>query len=273
MNSTNDVIVFICVNYNGFKETEKYILNIQSLKTDKKLFIIVVDNSNKDHDFKYLNNLIRINNIENNTFVLKTKNEGYFQGLNKGIAFVQENNINPLYYIIGNNDLTFPEDFINNLSKIKTEYNELIIVPDVITIDGSHENPHIKNRISSFKKLSYDIYYSNFYIAKFINIFYKTNLRKSKSFDPKRQEVCQGIGAIYIMTQSFFKYFDRLWEKVFLYCEEAILSAQVKSVGGKIIYDPLLKCFHNESATTSKIHKKEKYDIYRKSYFIARKYL
>src|SRR5690606_33134061 len=146
-------------------------------------------------------------------------------------------------------------------------------VPDVITNDGSHENPQLRNRISKFKKMSFDIYYSNYYIAKFIDIFYKTKDRKFKTYDPIRQEVYQGIGAIYILTQSFFKYFDKLWEKVFLYCEEPILSAQVRSVNGKIIYDPILKCFHNESASTSKIGSRNKYEIYRKSYRIARKYM
>jgi len=81
------------------------------------------------------------------------------------------------------------------------------------------------------------------------------------------------IGAVYILSRNFFKYFNKLWDKVFLYGEEAILASQIESVNGKIIYEPTLKCYHNESSTTSKIIYKEKYMIIQKSYRIYRKYL
>lgn len=273
MTNSINCIVFICVNYHGFEETQKYILNIHSLKSELKLYVIVVDNSNTDDDYLKLNKFIRDEELNYNTKIIRSNNNGYFQGLNKGLDFIKENNYNPLYYVIGNNDITFDEDFVEILCKMQLQKNELIFAPDVITNNGSHENPHVKKRIGKIKKMTFDIYYSNYYIARFINLFYKTNNRKFKSYDPFRQEVYMAIGAIYILTQNFFIFFDRLWEKVFLYGEEAILAGQVNSVNGKIIYEPKLKCFHNESSTTSRINNKDKYKIVQNSYRIYREYL
>ena len=82
-----------------------------------------------------------------------------------------------------------------------------------------------------------------------------------------------GIGALYVLTPNFFNHFDKLWEDVFLYGEEAILTGQVNSVNGKIWYEPSLKCNHDESASTSKIGTKKKYKIIQNSYKIYKKYL
>ena len=91
--------------------------------------------------------------------------------------------------------------------------------------------------------------------------------------DNERKKIYMGIGALYILTPNFFKYFDKLSEEVFLYGEEAVLAGQVESVNGNIIYEPKLICYHNESSTTSKINSKEKYELIRKSYKIYKKYL
>ena len=82
-----------------------------------------------------------------------------------------------------------------------------------------------------------------------------------------------GIGALYILTPNFFKYFKKLTEEVFLYGEEAVFAGQIASVNGEIYYEPVLVCYHNESSTTSNIGSKSKYKIIQNSYKIYRKYL
>jgi GT2 family glycosyltransferase len=268
-----DSIVFITVNHNCFSETKNYISNIISLKGCYKKHIIIVDNSTTEEDFDKINNYINENNFNLHVNVIRTNNEGYFQGLNRGIDYSKKNNLNPEFYIIGNNDIIFHENFIEILFKLDIKNNELIIAPDVITNDGSHENPHSSTRVKKIKKISFDIYFSNFYIARLINLFYRTDIRKYKPYNPYRQDVYMAIGAIYILTNNFFNYFDRLWEMVFLYGEEAVLAGQINSVNGKIIYEPLLKCYHNESSTTSKINNKEKYKMIQNSYKVYRKFL
>lgn len=264
-------IAFVCVNYNNSRVTIDYILNVLAIKKEYDVKIIVVDNASEETDFQNLNNYIIDLKNENVILVKSDSNLGYFKGLNLGIKWALFNGYNQ-YQIVGNNDLEFFPDFLNNLEDLELKKNELIVSPDIITMDGIHENPHVINRMSFLRKLKYTIYFSNYHVAKLITEFYSAE-RKPKAFDPERKYIHMGNGALYVLTPNFFLYFDKLWDDVFLYGEEAILAGQVLSVDGKIVYEPLLKCNHNESATTSKMESKYKYKVVQSSYKIYKKYL
>lgn len=264
-------IAFVCVNYNNSKITQDYIFNVLKIKGKNEVKVIVVDNSSQSHDVKDLARFI--NNLQDNrVMLLESKvNLGYFKGLNLGVKWAVDNGFNQ-YQIVGNNDIEFYDDFLINLEKIVIEEETLVLSPDVITNEGSHENPHVIYRLPFSRIIKYDIYYSNYYLARLINLFFSIE-RKFKAFDPESKFIHMGIGALYVLTPNFFKHFDSLWEDVFLYGEEAILAGQMKSVDGKIFYEPSLKCNHNESATTSKMPSKYKYQVIKKSYKIYKKYL
>jgi GT2 family glycosyltransferase len=264
-------IAFICVNYNNSKITLEYILNVIKIKQNHRVKIIVVDNAS---DIKDVNQLeTDIENLKTNAVLLlkSEHNLGYFKGLNLGIKCALDNGYNQ-FQVIGNNDLEFYNDFLDVLERIEIKDYELILAPDVITIEGIHENPHVINKMSFLRKLKSEIYFSNYYLAKLITRFYSSE-RKPKSFDSERKHIYMGIGALYVLTPNFFLNFDKLWDDVFLYGEEAILAGQICSVAGKIVYEPMLKCNHNESATTSKMETKYKYKIIQSSYKIYKKYL
>lgn len=266
-------IPFICVNYNASEETIKYINNIKTLESSELALLVVIDNSPGNSDYKKLEEFIAKNDdIDNQVILLKRENKGYFQGLNDGIIHVQSLGITNTLYVIGNNDIIFQTDFIHQLKEMEINNDVFVLAPDIITTQGSHENPHIIYKIGLLRKIKYDIYYSNYLIAKFLSNF-KGMERKYKPYDPERKEIHMAIGALYVLTPNFFKHFQKLWEDVFLYGEEAILSGQVKSQNGKILYEPRLVCYHNESATTSKMESKTKYEIVKKSYKSYRKYL
>lgn len=266
-------IPFICVNYNTVHETIKYVQNIKSLVNNEEAFVIVVDNSPSNEDFEVLKNFVVKNNYSgHDVVILKKENKGYFQGLNDGIIYARELNVNSSFYIVGNNDIIFKNDFITQLKNIKLNENVLVLAPDIITNKNSHENPHVISRIGFLQKFKYDVYYSNYIVGKILSKL-KSVERRFKPYDPIRKEIHMGIGALYILTTNFFKHFEKLSEEVFLYGEEAILAGQINSVNGKIVYEPALVCYHNESATTSKLDSKSKYEIVQKSYLVYRKYL
>lgn len=262
---------FICVNYNNSKVTMDYIFNVIEINKTHDVKIIVVDNASQEDDLHNLS--IHITDLKNENVILLKSNSnlGYFKGLNLGIKWALLNGYNQ-YQIVGNNDLEFFPDFLNNLEHLELKKNELILSPDIITIEGIHENPHVIYRMSFLRKLKYDIYFFNYYLGKLITKFYSAE-RKPKAFDPERKYIHMGNGALYVLTPNFFLHFDKLWDDVFLYGEEAILAGQVISVDGKILYEPLLKCNHNESSTTSKMESKHKYKVIQSSYKIYKKYL
>ncbi|MES2517798.1 MAG: glycosyltransferase [Bacteroidota bacterium] len=264
-------VAFICVNYNNASISISYIENVQKIKSNNNVKIIVVDNASKEGDYKILNNYIENLQDDSISLIRSKQNLGYFNGLNIGIKQALNDGFNE-YQIIGNNDIEFSSDFLEVLRVINLKENEMILSPDVVTTEGIHENPHVIEKISFFRWLKHEVYFSSYYIACLITLFYSAE-RKPKLFDSERKYIHMGIGALYVLTPNFFSKFSELWDKVFLYGEEAILSGQILSVDGKILYEPTLRCFHNESATTSKLTSKSKYKITRESYKIYKKYL
>lgn len=266
-------IPFICVNYNSEEETKKYIINVLQLQKAEVAIIIIVDNSPTDESSLKLKLFVEENNFdENQVVILKKENRGYFQGINDGIHYAKQSINEIFFFIVGNNDIIFESNFIVKLLNINVDIKTLVIAPDVVTSEGSHENPHVINKIGFLRKLKYDVYYLHYGLARYLAKIKSTD-RKFKPYDPIRKEIHMGIGALYVLTPNFFSYFEKLSEEVFLYGEEAILAGQINSVNGKIVYEPDLVCYHNESATTSKLESKIKYEIVRKSYKIYRKYL
>ena len=79
-----------------------------------------------------------------------------------------------------------------------------------------------------------------------------------------------GIGACYVLLPSFLSRFRQLDFPHFLYGEEAYLTRQVHSAGGKLYYDPELKVQHKESATLSKLPKRTTYEFGRDGYWSYR---
>lgn len=266
-------IPFICVNHNASHETMKYINNVRALNNNMDILIIIVDNSTSNTDFEQLQDFISKNNYQKDEVaLLKKENRGYFQGLNEGIQYAKQLCTKNSFYIVGNNDITFKHNFLTELNKISLNENILVLAPDVITKAGSHENPHVIKKVGFLRKLKYDIYFSHFYIGKLLSKI-KSTERRMKTYDPVRKEIHMGIGALYVLTPNFFNHFERLSDEVFLFGEEAILTGQVESVKGKILYEPNLVCYHNESFTTNRMEPRLKYSIIRKSYKKYRRYL
>lgn len=262
-------IAFICVNFNNSDITLEYILNVIKIKGSYNVKIIVVDNASGLSDKIKLES--HVSRYPDAVLIKSETNVGYFKGLNLGIDWALKNGFSQ-YQVIGNNDIEFHDNFLEVLENLDLAENELIVSPDIITINGIHENPHVVKRVPTLKILMFDIYYSYYFLAKIITAFY-SEARKHKAFDPDRKHIYMGNGALYVLTPNFFRHFNKLWDILFLYGEEALLGGQISSVDGKILYEPELKCNHNESSTTSNLGAKKKYYIVRESYKIYRKYL
>jgi GT2 family glycosyltransferase len=156
----------------------------------------------------------------------------------------------------------------------------MVVCPDVVTADGFHQNPHHKFRLTLLEKIYFDIYFAHYYFSVVIGKFRKTISFFAKLFEHSTlsirgganpQEIDQGVGAVYIFQRRFLLAIDcKLYYPGFLYGEEACLSWQVRSNGGRIWYDPSLKVWHAESATLSKVNKSTTYLYGRDSYWKIR---
>jgi GT2 family glycosyltransferase len=264
------MIAFVCVNFNNSSFTNKYILNLLEFN-DVLIKVIVVDNASNDEDylslFKFINDL----NSECITLIRSSVNVGYFKGLNLGLDSLNKYEFD--YIIVGNNDLTFADDFLLKLRLKFFDDNVLVLAPNIIRLDGVHQNPHITSKFSYFQNLYRKWYFKNYYLGKFIYFFYSffrpflfSENRKTNDIE---QIILMGYGACYILTKSFFSKFSKLDAPVFLMGEEGILANQVIGAGGVTLYCPDLIVNHHEHASIGKmpskilyLHSKDSYNHY-----------
>lgn len=263
---------FVTVNYNGSHHTIKYINSIERLKQKDNIEVIIVDNASAIEDFKKIeNNVINRVNVK---LIRNNENIGYFRALNVGISTIPDNKD---ICIVGNNDIEFDESFLLSINNVEYDQDVLVLAPNVIRSDGFHENPHFVKRVSKSRKAGYAIYFLNYYLGQLIYwITQKIKKPKHKQKDEvwnQRKIIHMGIGACYILTENFFRFYKKLDDRVFLWGEEALLAGQVLSAGGKILYDPGIIVYHNGCGSVLSIPSKKAYNVAKQSYRIYSRYL
>lgn len=269
-------IYFICVNYDNTEFTIKYIQSVYSLinKNYFTISVVIVDNNSKLSEYNKLTDFLSV--YPEIKLVRNEINVGYFRGLNSGI-----NNINlaeTSFLIIGNNDIEFDKDFLHELYFMEGIKKKIyVLAPNIINLDGDHQNPVSVNRLSYFRRLWLDIYHLNYYIGIplyfLIEKFRKKTNQSSKNQLENRIPITIAYGSCYILTQFFFLAFTKLDDRVFLYGEEALLSNQVRSAGGIILYCPNLIVHHAEHRSINKIEPKTLYKAKKEAYKQYKEYL
>ena len=270
--------IFIAVNYNGAIHTQNYLASIRALTRgpDDVVQTIIVDNKSASDDLEQVRNFI--SETHNETLLARDTNDGYFKGLNAGMQSCPKNN--QVLIIAGNNDLLFKSDFIEKLKKIQLDPDIQVIAPNIVTLDGRQQNPHVLSKVSEIEKLKTRIYMCNYYVTQVFRFI----IRVLKLIKPKSKKavlrveygeirIKRGIGACYVFTPAFFKVNEQLDDRVFLWGEEALLSHQVESSGGATLYAPSLNITHCESASVKFIESRNKYEIVKRSYAVYREYL
>jgi GT2 family glycosyltransferase len=272
--SINNVF-FIFVNYNDSATTLNCIDSINvmdDISSDIK--IIIIDNASQIDDFRSLEENVKI--IKNAKLYRSEQNLGYFGGLNMGIS--KTGLIEGSYVVIGNNDLLFPKNFLKSVQNKAFLFESFPVVsPNIITLDGIHQNPHVIKGISRLRELIYDLYFKSYYLALTIKVI----ARITKSFTDRKDElqhniaqtIYQGYGACYILGPLFFKHFDRLWAPTFLMGEELFLSKQIESKEFKLFYEPSIVVKHCLHTTMGKLPGKRKWEIECESHKKYREYV
>jgi len=269
-------IGFTFTNYNNSQFTIDCIKSIHRNLGEGTYKIVVVDNNSNDADKAMLSGIEP--NYEHVKIIFNKENSGYFNGLNIGIDQLRNSEFAPDYIIIGNNDLVFEAEFYAQMEANVSILNSYAVVsPNIITIDGIHQNPHVIKRISAIREIIYDLYYSNYYAS--LAIAYLARLTKRITDRPDElqhelgQEIYQGYGACYILGPKFFDKFEQLWAPTFLMGEELFLSLQLKKQGLSIYYEPNITVIHHDHASLDKLPSKKLWQISKVSHKEYRKHV
>jgi GT2 family glycosyltransferase len=268
-------IGYVCTNYNNSSFT---LAAIESLERNfgHEFEVCVVDNASRPDQRAELRTA-----SEGRDFVHVIEsdvNHGYFEGLNVGLRFLRKRSPDIEWIVAGNNDLEFPPDFGDRLAANADRLREHAVVsPDVVTVEGEHQNPHVISDISRFRETVYDLYYSNYYLGMFIRRLAKA--LGSLVARPDMQEwqvarpVYQGHGSCYLLGPRFFREFGELWAPTFLMFEEYFLSKQLSDAGQQVWYDPCLQVVHHWHGSLQKLPGRHRWELEREASREYRKYV
>jgi GT2 family glycosyltransferase len=267
-------IGFVCTNYNNSSYTREAVLSL--LGNDGHQFrIVVVDNDSDIGNVGALKNLG--GEFQEVELILNRENVGYFRALNMGIKRLRSSQPDINIMVVGNNDLVFPTDFADSIYRNLSTFEKYAVVsPDIVTLDGEHQNPHVITKIGKFREFVYDLHYANYYLA----IAIRQLARLSRGFTARQdqtrhdiaQEIYSGLGACYVLGPVFFRYFEELWAPTLLMHEEYFLSEQLREKGLRIYYEPSIRVLHHFHAAMGALSDREAWEAERQSHRICRQH-
>lgn len=267
---------FVFTNFNNTSLTIQAVKSIRENAGESDYNIVVVDNCSSEDEVKLLQ---EIDGVYNNVHVVyNADNVGYFKGLNIGVNLLREKEEDFDYIVIGNNDLVFSSSFFTKLNNSAEQLNDYpVISPNIITLDGVHQNPHVIGDISRFREIVWDLYFSSYWLSVLISYVAEKGRRFLERKDYQSSDspmlISQGYGACYILTKKFFKHFDKLWSPNFLMGEEFFLSKQLESQGFRFYYYPEITVQHHDHATVSLIPSKKLWLYSREYHKVYRKFI
>lgn len=265
-------IIFIILHYQNIDDTVNCIKSIKKLNNlNKFLFeVIIVDNKSPNNSGKVLEE--KYANDNNIKTILLDKNYGFSKANN--IAYQDALNYNPDIIMVLNNDILFEDiTFLDKLSKIYNSSEKYdVIGPDIININGDHQNP-ISDKVTPLKKAYKNMIYETIFalamdVPKIRKILLDKRKKREKkwfkAYYNKKNNIDININD-FVPFGAFIIYMNE-WiknEKVafvsdtFMYEEEEMLNLYIKQKKYKILYAEELKVRHLEGQSTQKSNKNE----------------
>lgn len=261
----------VVLNYNDNKDLFKLLPQLEN--QSKKSIIIIVDNDsrpeNKVQICKWIEQKEKFFIGEksvyyNNEFdkdkeyylVYNDWDAGFSGGNNVGLRIANLLGINYALMISPDVRLCSQDYMQKMISGIRKHKDVTVAGSNILDMEGQRQSPI---RIISFKEEA-------LWFLPYLPFF----KRKNNIIDVEQLYILQNEaihGCCMLLDISFMDKIGYLDEKVFMYCEEPILSARVKRAGKKIVYIPDATAVH-EHIRSKKVHS----SLRMKDYFRSRKY-
>lgn len=262
-------------------------------KKQYKIVFLILHYQNIDVTNECINYLLKINNIENNNIIIvdnaspngtgiiikekyykksnihvicTEKNGGFSSGNNIGYSYAKKE-LKADIVVAMNSDVFINEiDFIEKVEKIaRNNFEKHIIAPDIVIKNGYHQNPYMKELISTKKQkkillrkyIGYILYSLPFVGDKLIN------RNTIKEFQPNQcnkvtKELLNIVphGACIIYLPNWLKNEEIAFvEGTFLFVEEELLYDYCQQKQYSILYSPDLVVNHIEDASQDLVNK------------------
>lgn len=268
-------LAYVCTNYNNSSFTVAAVNSLMS-NVNHDIEVFVVDNASVEDEVRKLRPLAE--KYPTVHIIESRDNTGYFRGLNVGLTALREERPDIEWAVAGNNDLEFPVDFCDLLEENALALRtHSVISPDVVTLDGEHQNPHVISSISTIREVFYNLYYSNYHLGlliyKIAKLFPHISERSDEEQWQHARPIYQGHGSCYVLSPRFFKQFTGLWATTFMMSEEFFLSKQLEDVGEQVYYEPKIRVIHHWHGSLEKIPGRKRWELARDAHREYRKYV
>ncbi|MGG4287974.1 glycosyltransferase [Priestia megaterium] len=252
---------FVILHYEAIEETLECIASIENNVKYNDYYIIIVDNNSPNNSGVLLQK--RFNHREKVFVLLNKQNSGFAKGNNVGYKFAKEDLKVDFIACINNDTLIKDPHFIDKILELYNSEGFHVMGPDIITLDGAHQNPYklqaislndINNYIKNYKKkVTLSIIRAK---VKNINLVKKlVNSGKTPEIkNPYHMSKMEGIvlhgsalifSPLYVEKESYAFY-----PKTFMFGEEHILCHLCSFKGYKMLYSPTTNIVHKEDAST-----------------------
>lgn len=253
------MIVFLILHYIATKDTIECVESIRNTIKCHDYKVVVVDNGSPNNSFKELEQHFGENNDID--ILHSDTNLGFAKGNNYGFKYAKEK-YKPQYIVMINNDTIISQgDFCDVLEDKYSKYKYAVLGPDIVTKDGIHQNPWIREgftykQLRLFRmKQRLRIMLSYIGIDRYI-------YKKLHSNDVRKNVKIGNLldvplhGAALIFSEKYIETHDGLDARTFLYFEEEILRFHCKNEGLLMMYSSDLQIFHKEDVSTKMANKR-----------------
>lgn len=254
-------VVIVILNYMNYQETISCV-NSALLQKGTEFKIVVVDNGSTNESYKiimerYCNN--------RQVRVLKSKeNLGFAKGNNLGIKFAKEK-LKADFILLLNSDTIVTDEYY--ISKMISNYDESV---GVIGSEIRLRNKKVQKPYCEYVEFPATL----LYYLKIFNELYGWNIFGNQ-IDKLLKKYKKKIilhGSAFMLTPSYLKQYNGLYNKTFLYGEEILLYLLCKRANLKQVYVSDTNIWHKEDQS-SKYLFKNKNAIKMKYLFQSYKYV
>lgn len=222
-------VLIVVLNWNGIKDTEKCLDSLlrQSYQNFK---ILVVDNGSIDGSLEVLRKIEAENNLI--TIVANKKNKGFAGGVNSGINYAINHNIEAV--ALFNNDAEADGNWLSELVQ-GLKQKDVAVVTGLLL----HQNGKTIDSTGDF--------YSTWGMP------FPRNRGDKTSDAPDPGFVFSGSGGATLYKTSLFKEIGLFDESFFAYYEDVDISFRAQLAGHKVYFTNKAIAYHKQGATSSKI--------------------
>lgn len=257
---------FVILHYMTIQDTQKCIDSIITTIEYDNYSIVVVDNGSTNSSGAELEKAYAEN--EKIKIIILKENLGFAKGNNLGYQYAKKKEKAELIIILNSDTIINDSKFINKILESYKNDKFYILGPDIITLEGEHQNPLRNRRLTKrevekriFNKTIFLIYYKlkkilrvgdNFNVLE--KLFEKTSqkIRLNVQYKKFREDVVLQ-GACLIYSYDYIKNEENAFvSDTFMYGEEDLLAHFCSVMHYKMVYNPKIRIVHMDGSSTKK---------------------